>query len=394
MANRSSRSKKGKNRSSRSNENKDHLRASKVQDGMSRTEQRAQRVHEKTVQAQRGPTVRMRSETPGGVASLFFCGWLLVGLVAVGGYLLGAWNSFSYPDSLWFYVVLGTVSAMPAIAQTAAKLGDLRLWAQQGAIVAALLLLSELLWGPKCPAGADCGVVGARGALTLPGSVLFIAAITALSYVVGRWWFERVEAARPNRAQGSTGTMISGMLWATILVGLPVAVVAVSTDLLVRKEPAQAKAAKRAVIEYCYEFGAKEPSLSVRPSPEARSTDWSTYLVRNANEKRAGLKKAAPLPKSWARYDKTHPYEAEVAFLNGGDRGTAIWVDCRKVAPDSGTAKPSDLSAIPDIETTNPFKTRDLLERPESDPNAIKADLMKQAKAKIADKKPKTRKKK
>jgi hypothetical protein len=260
-----------------------------------------------------------------------------VALVVLLGYLLHRWDILSYPDSLWLYTLIGTVAVAPALGRVSRGTSDADSWGAQALLVPLGMLVAEQVFGPSCPSGGDCQVVGARGAFGVVGSVVIIAVLAAAAWRLARWSYARARDRRPSHGRISYGITTLAVISSILILGIPLTAIFTGLDLWVRKTPKLVADAKADVINFCFSFDAN-PKLSVRPSPDGIDPLWSTFAVRRSAESRPGVG-GAKLPSNWSTLDTVHPYEAVVSYSDGGISS----ISCRRVSPDSGNAVKDDL---------------------------------------------------
>lgn len=325
----------------------------------------------------------MRPPGAGGWATVLLVAWLGVAGVAAIGMALDRWEVVGYPDSLWLYVGFGCAVVAPAVGRVSRGPVDADAWGLQALVVTSLLFVAEAMFGPKCPIGADCSTIGARGSLGLLLSLVVIASLAALAWGLARWMYRAAARRRPASGRVSARFAALGMIALLLFPGTVVAAAIVGTDLLVRDTPDLALEGAREVADTCFGF-ADAPRLIARAAPEGYYTGWRTFAVHQADEDRPGtLRTAEPpadatdpdkpdanaakpatkqdkaakaqakveakprrdkLPADWATLDYVHPYEATVSF---NERGDAVHVTCRKV---SG----SDVAVADDLVQTEP----------------------------------------
>jgi hypothetical protein len=312
---------------------------------------------------------------------------IIIGVV-LAGYLLGRWDTFGYPDTLWLYVAMGFAVAAPAVGRVSRGPLDPDVWALLAVVVPTGLFVAEAIFGPSCPIGADCSTIGARGSLGLLLSLVVVALLAAISWGLARWMYSAAMKRRP--ASGRVNGRITAIAMLTLLLfpGSVVAAAVIGTDVLMRDTPKLASAAAEQVEEECFDFAAS-PDLVARSAPEGYNTGWRTFAVHNVDEDRKGIqndpepaddtskdtatgadkdkhkdkdkdaRKAPakptfePLPDDWATLGYVHPYEATVSFNEAGE---PVHVTCRKVA--SGQAVQDDLvTEEPDSNPMSPKTT-------------------------------------
>lgn len=322
----------------------------------------------------------MRPAGRGGMALMLGVAAVIVLCVVLVGLALGRWDAFGYPDTLWLYVAIGFAVAAPAVGRVSRGPLDPDVWALLAVVVPTGLFVAEAIFGPGCPIGADCSTVGARGSLGTVLSLVVIALLAAICWVLARWMYGAAIKRRP--ASGRTNAKITALAMLTLLLfpGTVVAAALIGTDLLVRDTPGLAESATRQVEQDCFDIG-ESPDLVARSAPEGYGTVWRTFAVRNAGEDRKGVRndpkpapaKATgkdagagtvkdstkrpakptyePLPDDWSTLAYVHPYEATVSF--NGD-GEPVHVTCRKVA--GGQAVQDDL--VTDEPDSNPMSPK------------------------------------
>ena len=345
MAQRSSRSNKKKSRSKGEVRKQPELRT-----GGGRTvkaERARARQAAATTGTSRGQAVRVRP--PGGLAFAYvlLLSWIGVALVALLGHVLHRWDILSYPDSLWLYALIGTVAVAPALGRVARGTGDADSWGAQALLVPLGMLVAEQVFGPGCPAGGNCDVVGARGSFGLIGSIAIIVVLAAVAWQLARWSYGRSRDRRPAHGRITYGITTGAVVSSILLLGIPLTAVFTGLDLWVRKTPKLVADAKSDVVNFCFSFDAN-PKLSVRPSPDGIDPLWSTFAVRRSSESRPGVG-GSKLPSNWSTLDTVNPYEAIVSYSDGGISS----ISCRRVSPDSGNAVKADL--VPNAPESNPL---------------------------------------
>lgn len=309
------------------------------------------------------PALRVRPDGRGGLVSLAVGGWLIVAAMVVGGLAAGRWFSFGYPDSLWLYIAFGAFVAMPAVAYVARTIADVNFWVLQGGAVSLAALVIEGLLGPSCATGADCAVIGARGALGPVGAVFVVVLFAALARVAGMAIFDWTSPRRRPAGRISHSIALVGMLVVFLAASLPVGATLLGTDLMVRQTPTYAKRAIDRVDGFCFSDFERHYELVARPAPESIATYWSVFAVRRSSESRptaTGKKQ----PSSWLRRSTVDPYEAIVAFDSTGELS---FLECRKVSPKAGNADAHDIEA-PTYGADSPIKPQDILQAPSSTP--------------------------
>lgn len=343
MAQRSSRSKKARGRSAGTN--KPELRSSK-----SRGSDRAQ----ETTPANRrgrptpeGPRLRLRPDGRSGLLVLTLGAWLVALLPIVGGWLLGQWGAFSYPDSLWLYVAIGMVVASVPVAWVARSVRDVNGWVVQAGLVSLGALGAEIVFGPACPPNGDCGAIGARGAWGIVGSLIAIAVLGLAARWIGVAVHRWVEERRPRSGYATAGFALRTMLGLGLLAGVPMGITLVAVDAFARDAPALGRQAEDTVGEYCFDLGQRVPELAVRADPVGKQPAWTSFLVRTVEDDRPGIK-GQPLPDSIVTADRPTPYEAAISFDSDGD---PVDLQCRRVSPRDGNADANDYAA-PDYGAT------------------------------------------
>ena len=261
----------------------------------------------------------MRPAGAAGVLALYVCGLVIVAAALAGGAGLHLWNTYGTFDSVWLYVAIGGSIAAPAIGYVARSARDVQAWVALTTLAAVGFLIYDIVVGPSCPKGGDCGTVGAWGAFGIPASGFLIALLALGGWYLGtRLWQWADERRNPN-GRTRVFTMAVGVLWIALIVGVPLGATVIAADALLRPYPKYSRDAILAVNEFCYSLDQKPGNLEVRPSPQGLNTQWATYLVRQANETRPALK-GAKLPGGWHDANAApYPYEAVVAFDKNGD---------------------------------------------------------------------------
>lgn len=291
---------------------------------------------------------RARPNGPVGLLVMFVVAWILVALVAALGYPMERWNTVGRLDSLWLYVLIGSVAASPAVGYVARGRGDVVAWLAQASLAAAALVAVERLQRPRCT-GSSCQHVGASGQLEWWGTALTFVLLLLAGLFIGRLLLDRALPRRAEPSRATVGRSAATMLFAFLLVGLPVALVLVGVDMLVRKHPQRVLAAQYDVFETCLPLEAA-PTLYTRPDPQQRSSVWTSYVVGRENEKRDKVG-GQPLSKA-VKGAQPSPYEALVSL---GPDGRVTAVHCRYVASDSGKAPQEALTTEPPEPGTNPL---------------------------------------
>lgn len=308
-----------------------------------------------------GPDVAMRPDSIRGLLGLAAGGWLVVAVVLVLGLLLKRWLTYGYLETLWLYIMLGTVAAAPAVGYIARSRRDVSWWVAQATVVAVGVLVLEKIVSPRCGAGVDCDTFGAAGWLEPVGVAFVIVVAAALAKLAGDRVQQFSAGRRPSSGRPSARSMAGAMLLVGVLIGIPIGAALTGIDMLVRKEPQRAFQAQTAVEELCFSDFETEPDLDVRPHPEPRAGFWSNYLVRSSTDKRPDVG-GKRLDDRWNQRIEPHPYEAAVSY---GDDGEMRSLECRKVTPSSGNADKTDVQQA-DVGKETPFPTRELLQAPES----------------------------
>ena len=222
-----------------------------------------------------------RPHGAGPALAMFVLAWLLVALLAVGAFVLGRWGYLGYLDSLWLYVLIGGIGLAAPVGWVARGPADAMWWSAQVIIVSMAALIAERVWGPGCLGGnANCMSFGAQGEWGTWGVSLAMGAgfalLVSISGLVSSW----IQDRRPL-GSGSTRTrsMLTSMLLATILVGVPVAFTGLLLESVTRSGPAAAKLAVAEVELDCFGFTEPIPDLAVRPHPRPTTSGSFLYLV-------------------------------------------------------------------------------------------------------------------
>lgn len=321
---------------------KPDLRTAKKSKGESASQARARAARLATerknrkYRAKKMAALRVRPDGTVGLIAGQMCGWLVVAALLGFEWYLNRWYSTEYPDSIWYWVSIGSLIGTVAVAYVARSADDIMLWVRSTAGMSLVLLALEFATGPKCPENIRCGTIGARGSMTLPGSVLFIALLGVASWYFGKWFFGFVSKGRPANGHQSVGVL--AVTWVIIMLvgGAPLVAIATGLDLLARKDPALARKAISLVEENC--FGLETPpSLILRADPDARADFWSSYLVRRVGENRKGFKNH-----QFKNYTgSAKPYEAVVSVSKFKDVDSPN-PQCRKVIDPNEQADEND----------------------------------------------------
>jgi hypothetical protein len=328
----------------------------------------------------------MRPPGAAGWLPVLLVAWLGVAAVAVIGLALDRWDVVGYPDSLWLYVGFGCAVVAPAVGRVSRSPVDADAWALQSLVVTAALYVAEAVFGPKCPIGADCSSIGARGSLGLWLSLLVIAGLAIAAWGLARWMYGAASKRRPASGRVRARIAMTAMIALLLFPGTLVAAALVGTDLLVRDTPGVALDAVREVEEDC--FGIDDtPHLIARAAPRGYNTGWRTFAVHQDGEDRPGTLRTATtdadaadadptkpkteadekpkpkaqakprrdkLPDDWATLDYVHPYEATVSFNREGE---PVHVTCRKVAGGEEAVADDLVTDEPDSNPMSPKTT-------------------------------------
>lgn len=347
MANRSSRSRKGKARSAQTK--KPELRAPEVRNGATRQQRRDERSERRERLATTSVNVQLARKRPSGIVG-WMTSWLgaagIVALVAWAGHKLNLWGVAGYPDSLWLYIAIGGLAASPALAYIALGQREVKAWAIQVGSAALGLLIAEQVLGPACPA-ANCGIVGARGAFSLPGSVLAVLVLATAAAWIGLRMLRRAEYRRPRgQVRTSITATLTTMTMVMLIVSLPIAGVLMLVDGKLRPQTRFAAQAVDDARDYCFPIGARKARLAQRPASYDAASFYASYWVRVAGEKRA-MPKGSSLPASYLTSASPSPYEARVTYntITG-----ETMVACRLLMPGTVATK-ADLKPTPSQST-------------------------------------------
>lgn len=300
-----------------------------------------------------GPAIRMRPAGAAGLAFLLLLAWLGVAAVAVAGLLLDRWYVVGYPDSLWLFVAIGCVVVAPAVGRLSRSSLDPHGWGAQSLLVPMFLFVAEAILGPKCPVGADCAAVGARGALGVVGSLVVILVLAMAAWALARWMYGLASYRRP--AQGRVGFGITTVAFLTLLVfpGSVLAATLLGADLFIRDTPELAERATTEVDRECFGLSGA-PQLVARPAPAGYNPLWTTFAVRRADEDRPGVGRDS-LPRNWTTLPFVHPYEATISFNQDHQ---VVSVTCRRIGPGTGNAVAADLAR--DEPDSNPLSPKNI----------------------------------
>jgi hypothetical protein len=338
MAQRSSRSKKSRGRSAGTN--KPELRTSKARNRSGEEEAAPARDKRERREPDGRPVIKVRPEGRSGLLILTLGAWLVALLPLVGGWLLGQWGAFSYPDSLWLYVALAMVVSAVPVAWVARRPGDVDFWIVQAALVSLGALAAEIVFGPECPPNANCGVIGARGAWGIAGSIVALVVLVVVARLLGQAIHRYKDERRPRTGRATARKAFLTMVGVGVLAGVPLGITLVAIDAFARDEPARARDAEQLVGSYCFGLDERVPELAVRPDPVGKQPAWTSVLVRRANEDRKGIKDH-PMPKDLLNAKAPTPYEAAVSFNADGDTASLV---CRRVSPGDGAADANDFA--------------------------------------------------
>lgn len=354
--------KQGKSRSSATK--KPELRAS------GRAARVAERRKARPAATVAGLPINIRPNSPGGLVTVLGFGFAAVAAFAVVMWLLNRWWVLAQPDSLWWMISLGAIGAAPAVGYVARNNAvadsvdgrargdrtDVLTWVWWSTGVATIAFLVEHVASYPCQNAWQCTATGARGSFTVPGSLAVIAVCAAVTWFVGNFLYRMSAKGRPPKGRETKAIALRAMTLIWLGVGVPILALLLIVDLYARTEPQRANRAISVAEQKCFGLLDTPPNLVARPYGQIVSNQWSTYLVRRANETRKDVGKKKP---EWK--GEPNMYEAVIAVA-GRDDSTPSAVHCRLL--DEGTATKADYKAGFADPKSSPLRPQDLLQQP------------------------------